>query len=112
MKWDEVFEVHRKQNAVYGPEDLIKSMLFSEDSRRNRKNEVKGNTLWFCFPPNMNKHDYDLLMDAKKEDKKFTVYRKFGVNDYRNIGKHKITKLRKGNDKHGRESIIFHVEPA
>lgn len=107
MKWNEVFRQHKKMGAIFTDAKVLKSLVFSEDSRRARLNEVKGDQLVFCFPPSMRKNDLDAMQKAKNEKTKVRVFRKFGPDDWKDIGFHQITEYKSGVDKRGGNSHIF-----
>ena len=56
-------------------------------------------------------YDLTAMHKALKEGRVFRVFRKFGVDDYKDIGMHKIIKYDEGTDERSRESHIFYVEP-
>ena len=112
MTWDELRKIHRKQRAVFILNHELKSLLLSEDRSRHRKNYVEGDTLIFCFPPPMQKSEFELLIQAQKERKKIKVFRKFGVNNYKDVGFYRIIKHEISLDSLNRETIKFFVKPA
>jgi len=107
MKWDEVFRQHKKMGAIFKEGKVLKSLIFSEDRRRARLNEAKGNELLFCFSPSMMKNDLDAMQKAKIEKTKIRVFRKFGPDDWKDIGFHQITEFKTGVDRRGEISYIF-----
>jgi hypothetical protein len=107
MKWDEVFRQHKKVGAIFTDGKILKSLIFSEDKRRARLNESKGNELVFYFPPSMRKNDLDAMQKAKNEKTKVRVFRKFAPDDWKDIGFHQIIEFKTGVDKRGDRSLIF-----
>jgi len=107
MKWNDVFRQHKKISAIYTEGNVLKSLMFSGDRRRARLNSTTEDKLVFCFPPWMKNSDLTAMQKAKNEKSKIRVFRKFGPDNWKDIGFHQIIEYKSGVDMRGRESHIF-----
>ncbi|MDA8428111.1 MAG: hypothetical protein M0T70_02540 [Geobacteraceae bacterium] len=111
MTWNEVFEVHRKIAAVYFGGGKIKSMLFSQDKRRNRHHYKVGSTLYFCFDSSKNSSEIRLVKTVLEAGDVFRVFEKIAPDVYEDAGLHICKSIGDGVDDLKRPSLVVTVEP-
>lgn len=111
MKWKDVFQKHRKVNAVYTEGGELQSLIFSNDPRRNRINQTKGKILYFYLRPEHSDNDLNALKNAIKNEKSVPVYRKVSPDNWVDLGPHRVKKFFYADDSLGRPSTVFVVSP-
>lgn len=111
MKWQEVFEVHRKIGAVCFEDDKLKSVLFSTDIRRKRQNYRKGDTIYLCFDRDSKSSEIGQITRALKVGDTFTVYEKTSPDCWIDAGQHQCIEIKDGVDVRDRKSLVLAIKP-
>lgn len=107
MKWKDVFKAHRAVSAVYTKDEEVKSILFSDDYRRRRKNYIKDEKKYLVIAREKETRKTKSILRMCKAGKVVNVFVKKGPDSWENDGKHVIEELILGKDEHGEKSIII-----
>ncbi|KAB0667523.1 hypothetical protein F6V25_02150 [Oryzomonas japonica] len=107
MKWQEVFQIHRKIRAAYVEEGQLKSMLFSLDRRRKRFNYRKGDTLCFCFYKAA--PETAQILSSLRIGANFRVFEKVAPDTWNDLGSHTCIFVGDGKDAANRDSLVIEV---
>lgn len=111
MKWQEVFEVHRKIGAVYFEGDKLKSVLFSTDMRRKRQNYRINDTIYLCFDCDSKSSEIGQITRGLRVGDTFKVYEKTSPDSWIDAGLHRCSAIKDGVDERNRKSLVLVIKP-